>query len=95
MPRDPAFNVPTTDVGLGSSSARISGERSRLTARHSDPAHIHTKIVSIQTVHYLVLSIFIPPLLTLFAEPNSLDYEGGAANVGASPCFGVPPTDPD
>ena len=42
-----------------------------------------------QTIHYIALSVFIPPLLSLFAEPDSLDYEGGAANVGASPCLGL------
>jgi protein SYS1 len=40
------------------------------------------QIVSMQTLHYLTLSVLIPPLLNLFAEPNSLNYEGGAANVG-------------
>jgi hypothetical protein len=37
-----------------------------------------------QTLHYLTLSVIIPPLLAAFAEPSSLKYEGGAANVGAS-----------
>ena len=36
-----------------------------------------------QTLHYLTLAVLIPPLLALFAEPRSLEYEGGAANVGA------------
>ena len=40
------------------------------------------QIVSMQTLHYLTLSIIIPPLLAIFAEPKSLAYEGGAANVG-------------
>lgn len=35
-----------------------------------------------QTLHYLTLSIIIPPLLAIFAEAKSLVYEGGAANVG-------------
>lgn len=35
-----------------------------------------------QTLHYLTLSIITPPLLATFAEPTSLNYEGGAANVG-------------
>ncbi|EKM50721.1 uncharacterized protein PHACADRAFT_264163 [Phanerochaete carnosa HHB-10118-sp] len=35
-----------------------------------------------QTLHYLTLAFLTPPLLTLFAEPSSLEYEGGAANVG-------------
>lgn len=36
-----------------------------------------------QSLHYLTLSICVPPLLRLFAEPTSLNYEGGAANVGS------------
>ena len=37
-----------------------------------------------QTLHYLTLSLLIPPLLSLFADPISLNYEGGPANVGQS-----------
>lgn len=40
------------------------------------------KIIAMQALHYLTLSLLIPPLLWLFAEPNTLTYEGGAANVG-------------
>lgn len=40
-----------------------------------------------QTLHYLTLSLLIPPLLGLFAEPSSLLYEGGAASVGMHPYF--------
>ncbi|KAF8888070.1 integral membrane protein S linking to the trans Golgi network-domain-containing protein [Infundibulicybe gibba] len=39
-------------------------------------------IVSMQTLHYLTLCIFTPPLLSFFAESTSLTYEGGASNVG-------------
>jgi len=35
-----------------------------------------------QTLHYLTLSLLVPPLLAIFAEPTSLMYEGGATNVG-------------
>lgn len=35
-----------------------------------------------QTLHYLTLSILVPPLLTIFAEPDALVFEGGATNVG-------------
>ena len=38
-----------------------------------------------QTLHYLTLTIFIPPLLSIFAEPTSLHYEGGATNIGKQP----------
>ncbi|KAK7440384.1 hypothetical protein VKT23_017020 [Stygiomarasmius scandens] len=47
-----------------------------------DPILLISQIVSMQTLHYLTLSLFIPPLLSLFAEPTSLTYEGGASNVG-------------
>jgi protein SYS1 len=44
--------------------------------------HYLYKIVSMQTLHYLTLSVLIPPLLNMFADTNSLIYEGGAASVG-------------
>ncbi|KZT21008.1 hypothetical protein NEOLEDRAFT_1158395 [Neolentinus lepideus HHB14362 ss-1] len=47
-----------------------------------DPALIISQIVAMQTLHYLMLSLITPPLLALFAESNSLQFEGGAANVG-------------
>ena len=40
------------------------------------------QIVSMQTLHYLTLSIITPPLLSIFAEAKSLAYEGGPANIG-------------
>jgi hypothetical protein len=40
--------------------------------------------VSIQALHYLTLCILIPSLLTFFANPVSLTYEGGASNVGVN-----------
>ncbi|CDO69711.1 hypothetical protein BN946_scf184851.g99 [Trametes cinnabarina] len=39
-------------------------------------------LIVAQTLHYVTLSVLIPPLLVMFAEPGSLEYEGGAANVG-------------
>ncbi|THU97686.1 hypothetical protein K435DRAFT_662320 [Dendrothele bispora CBS 962.96] len=47
-----------------------------------DPILLVSQIVSMQTLHYLTLSLCVPPLLSLFAEPTSLTYEGGASNVG-------------
>ncbi|KAG8221120.1 integral membrane protein S linking to the trans Golgi network-domain-containing protein, partial [Butyriboletus roseoflavus] len=47
-----------------------------------DPVLLISQIISLQTLHYLTLSLLIPPLLTVFAESTSLMYEGGAANVG-------------
>ena len=47
-----------------------------------DPVLIISQIISLQTLHYVTLALLIPPLLSLFAEPSSLEYEGGATNVG-------------
>lgn len=38
--------------------------------------------MAVQSLHYLTLALLVPPLLSLFAEPGSLEYEGGAFNVG-------------
>ena len=69
--------------GMGSFINHITGS-SAVTAkskRNSD-IRIRTQIVSVQALHYLTLSILIPPLLWFFAEPNALMFEGGPANVG-------------
>ncbi|KAF7289410.1 hypothetical protein HMN09_01334400 [Mycena chlorophos] len=47
-----------------------------------DPVLLVSQIVSMQSLHYLTLSVCVPPLLSILAEPGSLNYEGGAANVG-------------
>ncbi|KAI0640691.1 integral membrane protein S linking to the trans Golgi network-domain-containing protein [Trametes meyenii] len=47
-----------------------------------DPVLIISQIIAVQTLHYVTLSVLIPPLLVMLAEPGSLEYEGGAANVG-------------
>ncbi|KAF8470286.1 integral membrane protein S linking to the trans Golgi network-domain-containing protein [Russula ochroleuca] len=47
-----------------------------------DPVMIISQIVALQSLHYLTLALLVPPLLSFFAEPGSLEYEGGAFNVG-------------
>ncbi|KAM6497380.1 Integral membrane protein S linking to the trans Golgi network domain containing protein [Amanita muscaria] len=54
----------------------------RTTFSNWDPMLLISQIVSIQSLHYLTLSILVPPLLSVFAERSLLTYEGGAANVG-------------
>ncbi|KAF8184487.1 integral membrane protein S linking to the trans Golgi network-domain-containing protein [Pholiota molesta] len=54
----------------------------KTTLSNWDPILLLSQIFSMQTLHYLTLSVIIPPLLAAFAEPSSLKYEGGAANVG-------------
>ena len=50
-----------------------------------DPILIISQIIALQTLHYVTLSLLVPPLLVMFADPGSLEYEGGAANVGMLP----------
>jgi hypothetical protein len=38
--------------------------------------------VVIQPLHSLTLALLVPTLLSLVADPGSLEYEGGAFNVG-------------
>lgn len=47
-----------------------------------DPILLISQIISMQTLHYLTLSVLIPPLLSIFAEAGALVFEGGATNVG-------------
>lgn len=46
-----------------------------------DPVLIISQIVSLQALHYLSLSLLLPPLLSLFASPTLLSYEGGPSSV--------------
>ena len=42
-----------------------------------------TKIVSLQSLHYLTLSVMLPPLLYTFSDSRALSYtHGGVATVG-------------
>ncbi|PPQ68390.1 hypothetical protein CVT25_007928 [Psilocybe cyanescens] len=54
----------------------------KTTLTNWDPVLLLSQIFSMQTLHYLTLSIIVPPLLATFAETTSLNYEGGAASVG-------------
>lgn len=66
--------------GMGSSSDHCPGEH--LYPLQSYGSLTYLQIISLQTLHYVTLSVLIPPLLVMFAEPGPLEYEGGAANVG-------------
>ncbi|KAI5475523.1 integral membrane protein SYS1-like protein [Pseudohyphozyma bogoriensis] len=46
-----------------------------------DPLLITSQIISLQSLHYLTLSILLPPLLSIFASPVLLSYEGGPTSV--------------
>jgi protein SYS1 len=47
-----------------------------------DPVLLISQIIAMQSLHYITLSILVPPLLSILAQPNALEYEGGASNVG-------------
>ncbi|WWC68543.1 uncharacterized protein I206_102472 [Kwoniella pini CBS 10737] len=46
-----------------------------------DPVMIICQIITLQTIHYLTLSILIPPFLTSFTTPVLLSYSGGPSTV--------------
>lgn len=51
----------------------------------TDPLATFYQILSVQSLHYLTLCIFIPPLLSLFlpySSAPSLYFEGGPAQIG-------------
>ncbi|PCH36455.1 hypothetical protein WOLCODRAFT_140460 [Wolfiporia cocos MD-104 SS10] len=47
-----------------------------------DPVLLISQIIAMQTSHYLTLAMLVSPLLTIIANPDALEYDGGAANVG-------------
>lgn len=47
-----------------------------------DSIRILTQILSLQTLHYLILATLLPPFLAIFAETNSLMFEGGPTQIG-------------
>ncbi|KAH9815293.1 integral membrane protein S linking to the trans Golgi network-domain-containing protein [Melampsora americana] len=65
-----------------SSLSTLAEETKNFRIQGWDPILIITQILALQSLHYLTLSILIPPLLTLFAKPIPLEYEGGPTNVG-------------
>lgn len=42
-----------------------------------DPLLIISQIISLQTIHYLALSLLIPPVLQWTTDPQALAYAGG------------------
>jgi hypothetical protein len=42
-----------------------------------DPVLIISQIISLQTIHYLALSLLIPPVLQWTTDPQALAYAGG------------------
>ncbi|KAN0063741.1 hypothetical protein ACQY0O_003791 [Thecaphora frezii] len=41
-----------------------------------------SQIASLQALHYLLLCVLIPPLLSIFSSPTALAFEGGSTQVG-------------
>ncbi|GAA5960710.1 hypothetical protein JCM8115_001806 [Rhodotorula mucilaginosa] len=46
-----------------------------------DPVLIISQIVALQALHYLFLSLVLPPILSVFCTTPSLDYEGGSTSI--------------
>ncbi|GAA5875354.1 hypothetical protein JCM8547_003212 [Rhodosporidiobolus lusitaniae] len=56
--------------------------RSSFRVQGWDPVLIISQIVSLQALHYLILAIILPVLLSLLANRDLLRYEGGASSIG-------------
>jgi len=60
----------------------VSRRKYNATSATWDPVLLISQIVTIQAIHYLVISLIVPGLLHLYANRELLLYEGGAMNVG-------------
>lgn len=78
----PPSKVTTWDPVMIISQERRPVPLSPLNPRPNPLPFLSFQIVAFQSLHYLTLALLVPPLLSLFAEPGSLEYEGGAFNVG-------------
>ncbi|SNX87409.1 uncharacterized protein MEPE_06119 [Melanopsichium pennsylvanicum] len=47
-----------------------------------DALRIVLQILSFQTLHYLILATLVPPMLAIFADTESLMFEGGPTQIG-------------
>lgn len=47
-----------------------------------DPLLIISQIISIQTIHYLVIALLLPPCLEAWTDKEALQYAGGARVTG-------------
>lgn len=78
----PATGSSASHNNLQSSGNSLtSSESRRFRIQGWDPILIVAQIVAVQTLHYLTLALLVPPLLSIFADPVALDFEGGAANI--------------
>lgn len=55
-------------------------ERNRNFLTHTRSAP-RLQIVALQALHYLFLSLVLPPILSVFCTTPSLDYEGGSTSI--------------
>jgi hypothetical protein len=71
---------PTMHLGLPSRDVRWSALATPM--QGFDAVRLISQIVSVQTLHYLSLAFFLPPLLALLTfNRYALDYQGGVASL--------------
>ncbi|GAA5926731.1 uncharacterized protein JCM15063_000356 [Sporobolomyces koalae] len=68
----PARRNASVSVALAPNQFRVQGW---------DPVLIISQIVAFQAIHYLILALLLPLLLSVFASPELLSYEGGSSSI--------------
>ncbi|KAJ8293762.1 Protein SYS1 [Rhodotorula toruloides] len=80
MPPAARLNFPAS-LRSPSMTVATTAAPQRFRVQGWDPVLIVSQIVSLQALHYLVLSLVLPALLTIFSSSDLLQYEGGGTSI--------------
>ncbi|GAA5908098.1 hypothetical protein JCM8208_003687 [Rhodotorula glutinis] len=83
MPPAARLSFPAVHVGTRTPSMSITTNAApqRFRVQGWDPVLILSQIISLQALHYLVLSLVLPALLSILSNRDLLEYEGGATSI--------------
>ncbi|GAA6052978.1 hypothetical protein JCM3770_001160 [Rhodotorula araucariae] len=81
MPPAARLNFPSSVGRSPSISITTNAAPQRFRVQGWDPVLIISQILSLQALHYLVLSLVLPALLTILSNRDLLLYEGGATSI--------------
>ncbi|BGP41212.1 hypothetical protein JCM10449v2_005186 [Rhodotorula kratochvilovae] len=81
MPPAARLNFPSSVGRSPSISVTTNAAPQRFRVQGWDPVLIISQILSLQALHYLVLSLVLPALLSILSNRDLLLYEGGATSI--------------
>ncbi|GAA5839361.1 hypothetical protein JCM9279_005917 [Rhodotorula babjevae] len=83
MPPAARLSFPAVHVGTRTPSMSVTTNAApqRFRVQGWDPVLILSQIISLQALHYLVLSLVLPALLSILSNRDLLQYEGGATSI--------------